>query len=85
MSLLDDAKTANLSPGPSCLLLKLKDEGNEHWDDLAAAIRDHSIKAATIARVATGDKYGIAGATAHTILRHRNNLCVSCRARGIIW
>lgn len=83
MSLLDDARAANETPGPVCNLQKL--DGHKHYPSLCEAIRDHTIKASAIARVCGSDKYQLQGVSANTVTRHRLGNCASCRRKGLVW
>lgn len=85
MSLLDDIKSAAQTPGPLCAVLKVEADGNKHYQELAAAIRDHSLAASAIARVLKAPKYGLPSITSNTILRHRAGACGSCNKRGLVW
>jgi hypothetical protein len=85
MALLDDARQLTQRPGPTCSVLRLEADNPKLFAEVADAIRDRSVTASAIGRVCASDRYKIDDITAHTVSRHRNNLCSSCKQRGITW
>ena len=73
MGLLDEMHNEPTKMGLTCGVAKVKNEVSEElWNDLTAALADHSITGATIARVLS--RHGI-NLRVDTIRRHRNGGC----------
>lgn len=82
MSLRDEVKDENSRHGPKCRLLEEIAKHGAMADEIREIISDRTLSMRAAARVFLAHDIDI---QEHALKRHRSNLCMTCRDRGVIW